>query len=300
MALVEETQSPAAAEPAAESTTSALRAILDTQREAFLRDLKLDRPQLAPVREALEAGDVDAAMHAYIAHFRTRDIDSPLITDWDATERNPDDIDDRARDFVNGYIRGNYNVYRVPPEGIDWRNAPLVVLCSFHEFTRLSEALHHSDDPKYLRAIVEHGYSYMDAYPIDQFVGKDTTQGWIDERTVGRPWRWGTTAERPITWSSTLALIRRYPQVTDEELAGLLHRLYQEVAYLRTQMKPYVDAGHNAGSRMILSMATACALFDDFKAADEWREFDVGLLSQYINDAYYPDGPHRELTVAAR
>jgi len=38
MALVEETQSPAAAEPAAESTTSALRAILDTQREAFLRD----------------------------------------------------------------------------------------------------------------------------------------------------------------------------------------------------------------------------------------------------------------------
>jgi hypothetical protein len=267
-------------------------------REDFLRGLKLEQPELAAVKAALDRGDIDKATVAYISYFRTKAITSPLITDWSAVERDAGYKNQRAEDFLKGFIRGSYNVYEVPATGLDWHNAPLVVLTSFHEFSRLSLALHHSGDVKYLRAIVDHGCDYMNAYPIEQFVGKDSKQGWIDDLHVGRPWRWGAIAERPITWSPTLALIRKYPQVTDEELATLLQRLYQEVAYLRTQVAFWVDRGHNAGGRMILAMATACGLFEDFKVVDEWLAFTAASLAQYVDHAYYPDGLHKELTLA--
>jgi len=49
---------------------------------------------------------------------------------------------------------------------------------------------------------------------------------------------------------------------------------------------------------MILAMATACGLFEDFEVVDEWLAFTAASLAQYVDHAYYPDGLHKELTLA--
>ena len=51
----------------------------------FIRDLRIDRPELGAVKAALERGDIDAAGRAYTAWLRTKDMTSDLFVDWDTT-----------------------------------------------------------------------------------------------------------------------------------------------------------------------------------------------------------------------
>ena len=95
-----------------------------------------------------------------------------------------------------------------------------------------------------------------------------------------------------------MALIRSYPQVTDEELLAILQRMYEETGYLSTEIKPWVDRRHNGGGAMISSMAQSCAILDDFPAAHGWLAYDAELIAQYLDEAFYPDGMCVELTTA--
>ena len=267
-------------------------------REAFLRELKLGRPELSAVRAALDAGETDAAARAFVGYFRQKRLASPLLRDWDGIRPDPKYKNSRSESYLSGFMRGGYNVYHVPKSGIDWHNAPLVVLNSHHELTYLGLSVHHTRERRYLKAMLDYLDGYMAAYPIEQFVGKNATVGWIDDLTVGRPWRWGAIAEHPMNWAPMIDQFRRYPEVDDTRILQLMWRLYQEVAYLRTQMQYYIDREHNAGCRMIMALATACALFEDFRRADEWLAFDTRMLEQFINGAFYPDGVNKELTTA--
>jgi len=267
-------------------------------REAFLRELKLERPELIAVKKALDARDVDAALQAFVKYFRQRKLRSPLLRDWNAIKPDPSYRNGGSENFLKGFIRGGYNVYHVPETGIDWLKAPLVVLNSHRELSYLGLSFHHTREPRYLDAMLDYLDGYQKAYPIEKFVGKNATMGWIDDLTVGRPWRWGAIAEHPINWAPMIDQFRRYPEVDDARLLELMRRLYQEVSYLRTQMQYYIDREHNAGCRMILALATACALFEDFRRADEWLAFDTRMLEQFINGAFYPDGVNKELTTA--
>ena len=65
-------------------------AFLIPSRKAFLEALDLDRPALAPVRDALTAGRIDEAATAFIQRFRTREITCSLLKDWSAIEHQAD------------------------------------------------------------------------------------------------------------------------------------------------------------------------------------------------------------------
>jgi len=71
-------------------------------RENFLRALKLDRPELAAVKAALDKGDVEAAGRTYIAYFRAREIHPPVAPNWSAMKRNPDYNTSRADSCLAG------------------------------------------------------------------------------------------------------------------------------------------------------------------------------------------------------
>ena len=265
---------------------------------AFLSGVKAERPALAAVRTALAAGDEAAASKAFCSYFRERSLSTPLWRDWGTLKRDPEYRSRASEDFLKGYIRGGYNVYHVPPSGIDWLKAPLVVLNSHAELRFLGLSFHHTRDRRYLDAIYDYVDGYMRAYPITEYAGKNSTMGWIDDLTVGRPWRWGSIAERPIKWCPFIDLLRRCPEVSDERLLQLTMRLYQEVRYLRTQMPYWIERQHNAACRMILALAHACVLFDDFRESDEWLAFDVESLAGYIRSSFYADGVNQELTTA--
>ena len=267
-------------------------------REAFLRCLDLTDPGFAAVKEALDEGDVEKATAAYIAHFRAKPIDSPLIHDWAGTSRNSKYNTARADGLLEGHFWDGYSVYEVPETGLDWHGSPLSCVTRFPILGTVRWALHHTQDTRYSRFAVDHILEYMGAYSIEEFIDKRTSQGWTNHTTVDKPWYWCMIPERLSELSETMALIKARPEVTDEELIAILHRLYQETGYLRTDIKSWVDRRHNGGGAMIGAMAQACAILDDFPAAHEWQAYDAQLAAQYLDEAFYPDGMCVELTVA--
>ncbi|MEN6302042.1 MAG: heparinase II/III family protein, partial [Armatimonadia bacterium] len=86
--------------------------------EPFLRKLDLTRPELAPVKQALDRGDVPTAEAAFITYFRHKPLASPLLTNWDARERDPAYRNASAEKILAGHIDDGYSVYDVPSTGI--------------------------------------------------------------------------------------------------------------------------------------------------------------------------------------
>ncbi|MBT3379244.1 MAG: alginate lyase family protein [Lentisphaerae bacterium] len=253
-------------------------------------------PALARVREAVAGGGASAG-RVYITHFRGRSFAAGALTDWAEKPRNPAYNTSSADACLAGHMSDGYSVYDVPETGVDWVNAPLTCLTRFPVFPRFTAAYHHTRDPKYARFLVDHMLELDAAYPMSEFPGKGT-DGWVDDSHVAKPWHWCMICHRVRQMAEALALVRTCPEVTDAELLQLVHRLYQETYYLRTEMKVWVDRRHNGGLGMIQGMTSACALLDDFSAAGEWAEFNATMLIQYIHESFYPDGACIELTTA--
>lgn len=282
----------------AQAETAKAEDFVVADRMAFLKCLDLTMPELARVKAALDRNDVAAAAAAYIAHFRAREIPSPLLIDWAEITRNPGYNTSRADGLMAGHFWDGYSVHEVPATGLDWHNSPLSCVTRFPIFSTMLHAIHHTQDPKYLRFFVDHILAYMDAYPIEQFVGTNTRQGWTSHTTVAKPWYWCMIPERLSRLAETAALVRTYPQVTDDELLRILQRMYQETGYLRGDITRWVDRRHNGGCAMIGAMARSCAILNDFPAAREWLVYDAELAAQFIGQAFYPDGMCKELTIA--
>jgi hypothetical protein len=274
-------------------------ALITCSPTAFLSDLKPDRPSLSLIRKTAAEGDTESALRLLGRRFRTLGIATPLLRDWQNMPRDASYSTARADAILAGHFIDGYNVYEVPETGLDWKTAPLTCLTRFPIFPTLQFALHHTRDSRYLRFMVDHLNEYMAAYPMAAFVDhRDGGQGWIDDTTVARPWHWCMYCNRISRMAEMLEQLRHYEGITDGELGVVLYRLYRETAYMRREMKVWVDRRHNGGCAMIRAMIQACAVLDDFRVADTWLEYDAGMLAQYIETSFYPDGACVELTTA--
>lgn len=267
-------------------------------REEFLHRLDLTRPELAAVREALDAGERDRAEREFIAYWRSRPLHSPLLTDWESLKRDPDYKHATSEAALAGHLSDGYSVYDAPPTGLDWYGCPLSCVTRMPLLSAPRRSYHHTRDPRYLRFMVDHILGYSAAYPMDEFVGKSSDTGWVSHTTVAKPWYWCMLPQRFMELSETLPLIRTSPDVTDEELLTILHRLYQECGYQEIEIQKWVDRRHNGGCAMIKGLAMAATLLQDFKQAQRWLDFCGELTAQYINASFYPDGMCIELTTA--
>ncbi len=281
-----------------QETVEKAQRLVTADLATMLNDLRLEKPELAAVKAALDAGDIDGAGKAYIAYFRARDMASPFMQDWAVVKRaenyNTADVDG----IMAGHMRDGYNVYEVPETGIDWHDCPLTCLTRFGVFGAFRYALHHTQDPKYAQYMVNHIIEYIDAWPIEEFVGKSAKNGWNGDTQVACPWYWAMLPERQRAVTETLALARQYPEVADEDLLRILHRMYQEVAFQCTQFPDYKDSRHNGFGAMIWSTGQACVGLSDFKASDDWLEYTAAMQAHYVATAFYPDGASIELTTA--
>jgi len=265
-------------------------------RAALLHGLKLEQPELAAVKAALDKGDVEAAGKAYIAYFRTREIEPPRAPNWSLLERNPQYNTSGADAYLAGHLQDGYSVYEVPETGIDWDKAPLSCLTRFPIMSPLCYAAHHTREAKYARFIVDHIKEYMAAYPIEEFVGKNPKQGWRGDYIPALPWEWCMIPMRLSKMAEAVALVRSFPEVSEDELLQILQRMYEETRWLRVYIKTLVDNRHNGGCAWMGTVLDVCAVLDDFAVSDEWLEYNLGLLEQYIDEAFYPDGMCIELT----
>lgn len=277
--------------------TPAAEEFVIPSRRAFLEALDLEQPELAAVKAALDAGNVEAATAAFAAHFRQREYDSPLLRDWGQTPRDPSYRSQTADDCLGGILPDGYNVYEVPETGIDWYDCPLFCLPRFPVFADLQEAAWHSGEARYVRFLIDHSLQYIAAYPIADFAGKHTHEGNRGHYLVGPPTWWCLLPNRLERWAHALHFVRSWPEVADEEIVAILMRMLQEIRYLMTQVQPEIDCAHNVGGFDIRVIAILCALFSDFPESREWRRRDADWLVQYIENGYYPDGLYKELTL---
>lgn len=266
---------------------------------ALLRQLDLERPELAAVRAALQAGDTGAAAEAYLRHFRAKQIVSPLLTDWRERERDAGYDTSRADEFLAGHLNDGYSVYEVPPEGLNWRDSPLSCSTRFPLLPPVYWAYHHTRDPSYARWAADHILGFIAAFPMSEYVGHNSREGWTSHTVVAKPWYWCMVPERLHELAQAVNLLRDCPEVTDEELLVLLRRLLEEAGYCRQEIALWVvELKHNGGCAMIESLAMACAVLDDFRPVHEYMAHDADMALSYLTEAFYPDGMCRELTVA--
>lgn len=263
----------------------------------FLRDLRANRPELAPIRAAVDKGDFPLAGRLYIAHFRKKSFAFPLWTDWASLARDEHFETAKADGLLAGHLWDGYSVYEVPPTGIDWRKSPLTCITRFPIFPTLLEAAHHTRNAKYPRFIVDHATDYMKNYPMAEFVGKGSF-GFAGNNAVTLPWHWSIMPKRVEELSRAVPLLRTFPQVTDDELLTMLHRLYQETIYCRLAMKRWVDKRHNGGKSYIVAVTHAGKLLEDFNLTDEWGGYCAASLAQYITTGFYPDGQCVEMATS--
>ncbi|NLJ34759.1 MAG: hypothetical protein GX358_00785 [candidate division WS1 bacterium] len=275
----------------------ALEALAQVSPEGFLGDLCDDVPELAPARVALANGDLDGAIAAYVGHFRARPVSHPLMVAWSAIEPATGHNTNAADETLSGFIRDGYNVHQVPESGLDWIGCPLICLTRFPHLQAVLYAAHHTGDPRYVRYTVEHVLEYMENWPIADFIGKGI-EGWVDNYTVTRPWHWCMLSPRLQCLGDVVNLTRASEQVTDRERFDILHRMYQETAYMRIYMQKQVDARHNGGLDMLRAMAVACEVLSDFQVPQQWRQDNGRMAKQYLSESFYPDGMNIELTQA--
>lgn len=267
--------------------------------EALLRLLDFQRPELAPVKAALDRGDVAGAGRAYAAYFRQKPVASPLLTDWRTTSRNPAATFAAADKTLAGRLHDGYSSYEVPPTGLDWRESPLSCVTRFPLVGPVRWAYHHTRSAKYARWMADHMLGFIKTWPTSEYLGHNSKEGWTSHTVVARPWYWCMLPERMAELAESLNLLRDCPEVTDEELLSLVRRLLEEAGYCRQEIKLWVvDLRHNGGCAMIESQAMACTLLDDFLPAREYLAQDGEMAASYLDRAFYPDGMCVELTTA--
>jgi hypothetical protein len=266
-------------------------------RSSFLQALDLSDPALAAVKVQLERGDTDAAETAFMGHFRSVPLSSPLLPDWTQIPRDPEYRNSVADDCLAGRLVDGYNVYDVPDTGVDWHRAPLFCMPRFPIFRDLLLAAHHTGDLRYVRFIVDHSLEYIDAYPIESFAGISSNEGYVDHYTVGPPTWWCLLPERHEEWANALTLLRHSADVSDEELLTILHRMLEEVRYLMTQIPAWVARRHNAAGYMIRVTAMLSGLYADFTESRRWQRDAGKWFRDYLGDGFYPDGLYKELTL---
>ncbi|MBI3987891.1 MAG: alginate lyase family protein, partial [Lentisphaerae bacterium] len=267
-------------------------------RGTFLETLDFSRPGLGPVREALDRGDIEAAGRAFMRHFRARDMTSPLLVDWSRIPRDPSRVTKATEGILDGHLQDGYNVYEVPPTGIDWHEAPLACLTRFGIFPPLIEAAWHTGDARYVRYVVDHSLEYIRAWPIESFVGQDTRKGWRNHYVVSPPWWWCMHPNRLHLWALAMAFLRLSPQVTDEELLTILHRMLQEIRFHTFFFDRHVNCGENVGAFILEVMATLCVVMADFRESRRWMDMTAGGVVRFMTQSFYPDGLYKELVTA--
>ncbi|MBI2440053.1 MAG: alginate lyase family protein [Lentisphaerae bacterium] len=274
-------------------------AFIVPDRMALLRALDLTRPALSPVKEALDRGDLPAAERAYCAHFRSRPMHSHgWAYDWTRLPRDPQYKNALAEDALRGRLSDGYCAYDVPSTGVDWRECPLSCLNRFDIFHPLLLSYYNTGETRYLRYVVDHSLAGMRAWPLQEFAGHTTQEGWRTHYVVAAPWYWCILPHRQDQWALALPLLRQSAAVTDDELLAILQRTISEIRFLLPFVGQHVANEHNSGCFMIRVLGEVSDVLSDFREAAGWRRLAARYFAQYLDAAWYPDGFNKELTMA--
>ncbi len=267
-----------------------------TDRE-FLDALDLERSELAAIREAVEAGDPEAAKLAWAAHLRARheprwkemwferpepvpatpavigqaDLAMQHIFRWQSDEFFlGEDIDWSQNQMTEGEsatIEWNANLNR---HGL---------------FNILSQAYWRTGDEKYAQKLVEMWLAWIEDAPVLLNASGNSPYHWA--------WETLNTAVRTSgSWPRSLFRTIDSPAWTDEALVTVTKSFAEHARHL---MK------HPSHGNWLTAESTGLyytgVLFPEFAEASTWRETALSRLYEQMEREVYPDGLEYELAL---
>ncbi len=248
------------------------------------------------VKNALEHNKQEEGEKIFAAYFRSRNFPYPPEIDWKETVEKADEK--TALSVLEGRYDDGYSRV-VSSKGVDWHHSELSCLTRFPLLYDVLPIACKTRRTEYIRFVVDHILGYMKAYPIESFAGKSVNQGWVNHTTTSKPWYWAMIGGGRLTkMAQSIYLLRDFAEIKDQELIDMLQRLYEETEFALFWIKDWVDKRHNGGLGMLRNVIASLTLLDDFQNNITGRHTAGALLSQYITEAFYPDGMCIELTTA--
>lgn len=267
--------------------------IIETRAEFFER-LDLDLPELAGVREAVEAGDIVAAEQAYLDFFRDRPFDHVSFRDFG--DRNPD-YHNRYADEAVALKITEYGTFQFE-DPIDWRQPGMVTVCRFPQLQHLIPAFYHTGDPQYAEAMLRDFRSYLDAWPMSD--AKDISAQWLVNSRIdpeANPWSPVMVTHRTLRWLEALRYLRGYEGLDAGLLVDVVARMVEDIEWVLPQIET-LRMDHNFAFAMIKYSLFTSQLLAEFDRSGEWNARSRELFGRWMDEYYYPDGGPRELTLA--
>lgn len=258
---------------------------------AFFAALDLTPPALAPVRQAVEKGDLAAARHAFVEHLKTRTSPKWYFSwkDKPAPDARPKKFDARTADKYARNHLVSCSVWHDFKEAIDWNSNPMPD--QYKEWTwqlnrhpywpELGEAYWATGDEKYARAFVAQMTDWVRSQPVPAGSGGG----------AGSAWRTIETGIRTFgAWPNAFYRFLGSPTFTDDAVLLMVKSFADHAEHL---------VKHPATGNWLAMESNGLfhigVLFPEFKAAATWRDTGMKRLYEELEKQVYPDGAQVEL-----
>ena len=274
---------------------------------ALYEALDLTLPALLPVREALDAGNKEAARNALARYFHNRGN----VT-WYFDGRHPDpanipaqfELDDLStynRAMADAALEHRFSIVGLEHafgDQIQWDYNPTQAEDSptpaNHEWTwvlnrhrfwvAMGKAWWETGDPKYPEAFVAQLTGWIESNPV-----LENTREAKAPRSRWRSIDAGIRMSETWPWAWNLFLTA--PEFDPEALSLFLRSVCEHARYLRDYHTDY-----NWLTLEMKGLYFVGALFPEFREAAGWRDFAANTLREQLDEQFYPDGMQTELS----
>ena len=260
--------------------------------EEFFAALNLDHPGLEGVREAVNAGDLEAAQAAFVEYLKARETPRYYHSyrDKPAPEQRPQRPNTHRADQALARI---YTITSVPLQfegDIDWKANPTDPFDPewtwqfgrHHWWRDLGRAYWETGDEKYAAQFVWELRSWVVDNPMPRRVNNG----------IGSRWR---TIECGIrmagSWQDAFWRFLGSPAFDDDDVVVMVKSMVEHADYLHRY-----PTGANWLAMEANGMGHVGVLFPEFKRAQVWREDAIARLHRELDAQVYPDGAQMELT----
>lgn len=270
-----------------------VRTVSEADRErAFLEAIDPDHPGLGAFRAAMQAGDLEAAKTAFVAHMRTRTSPpGPTLSAGSGT------IIARADEILEHTFR----LASCPPTQLElpirWNEDPHnydqwpIALNRHSEWVTLAQAYLATGDERYAAEFVALLNSWVDAMPVN--IGPSYVEGPFFE-----PGRSPLTLDAGIrmaqSWWLAFYAFRASPSFDDASLLRMVRSFHDHALYL---MEPqYFHVQNNWGAMEANGLFHLAAMLPEMRESRLWLDTARERLVALQNAQVYPDGAQMELT----
>lgn len=265
--------------------------------DTLLDSLDLDRPELAPVREAALGGDTARARMAFATYLRTRKAPRWFV-DPASPSRDASRSDLETADLALRHVFESVGIRHDFGEKIDWSYNPTTQPGSphapDHEWTwqlnrhsawaALARAYNATGDARYGRELARQILDWIRDSPPPE------------NRALQSPFSRWRTIEAGIrmfgSWPEVYHRMLLHPDVfPDEVLLAMVECMGRHAAYL--------DRFPTGGNWLCMEANGEFhvgVLFPEFRDAEKWRINALSRLRREVDAQVYPDGAQVELT----